>query len=221
MPDETRATAQWHERTYERSLKQARARAISRGDKFIRAAADLLRQSGRTDFTVQEVVDQAGMSLRSFYHHFATKDDLLLAVIEESMHRYIAELTPQLEQADGAAAKLELLIRLSLGDRHHDDPASRGMVVLHWHLAESRGEEFVATLRPQIDLIEQIIEEGIDEGVFRQDLSAQAQASLLAHSLLSVLDMRVLRVQLGEVEATPDDITAFCLMAVGVDSKVG
>jgi AcrR family transcriptional regulator len=213
--DPPTASAQWHERTVERSLKNARERAISRGDRFITAAAELLRTTGKSDFTVQEVVDRSGMSLRSFYHHFATKDDLLLALIEESVRRYTQWLQPQLDATEGAVAKLELLLDASFRDRHNDHPASRGMVLFHWHLAESRTDEFVATLQPQLDLISSILQEGVAEGSFRADLPIAVQASLVTHTLLSLLDMRVLGVDLADGELTSAALVEWCLTAVG------
>ena len=216
MTEETPTVAQWHERTLERSLKSARERAITRGDTFIRAAAELLRTTGKSDFTVQEVVDRSGMSLRSFYHHFATKDDLLLALIEESVRRYSAEMRPKLDAAGDAVEKLRLLLNTSFRDRYSGDPASRGMVLFHWHLAEARNTEFVATLAPQVDLITEILEEGVREGVFRPDIPIRVQATLVSQTLLSMLDMRVLKVQLTEEPVTAEHLVEWCLTAVGV-----
>lgn len=219
MTEGTPSTAHWHERTVERSLKNARERAISRGDKFVAAAAELLRTTGKSDFTVQEVVDRSGMSLRSFYHHFATKDDLLLALIEESVRRYSAKVRPELETMDGPVEKLQHLLTNSFRDRYSDDPASRGLVLFHWHLAESRNAEFVATLAPQVQLITEVLEEGVEAGVFRSDLPIQVQASLVSHTLLSLLDMRVLNVELVDEPVTADQLVEWCLTAVGAGNS--
>lgn len=215
MTEETPGVVQWHERTVERSLKNARERAITRGDKFIEAATDLLRAPGKSDFTVQEVAHRSGMSLRSFYHHFATKDDLLLAVIEETVRRYSAEMRLRLDATDGAVEKLQLLLTTSFRDRYSGDRASRGLVLFHWHLAEARTAEFVATLAPQMALITGILEEGVEAGVFRADIPIQVQASLVSHTLLSLLDMRVLNVELVDEPVTADQLVEWCLTAVG------
>ncbi len=207
--------AQWHERTVERSLKNARERAISRGDQFIRAAGELLRTTGKSDFTVQEVVDRSGMSLRSFYHHFATKDDLLLALIEESVRHYSADMRVKLDATEGAVEKLQLLLTSSIRDRYSGGSAARGMVLFHWHLAESRTAEFVATLAPQVELITEILTEGVGAGVFRADIPVRVQATLVSQTLLSLLDMRVLNVQLTEEPVTADQLVEWCLTAVG------
>lgn len=44
---------------------------------------DLIVNSPQKDFTVQEVVEKSGQSLRSFYQYFAGKYELLLALFEE------------------------------------------------------------------------------------------------------------------------------------------
>src|SRR5579872_3517939 len=84
--------SRWRERALERSLRSARDRALSRSDRFMAAATELLRETNRTDFTVQQIVERSKMSLRSFYQHFASKDELLLALFEEAIRGYIARL---------------------------------------------------------------------------------------------------------------------------------
>ena len=51
----------------------------------MRSALAILGETGRTDFTVLEVVERSKTSLRSFYQHYSTKDELLLALIEKIM----------------------------------------------------------------------------------------------------------------------------------------
>ncbi len=53
---EAEGAAAWRERSVERSLREHRARALTRSDQFLRAARTLLSETGGVDFTVQEVV---------------------------------------------------------------------------------------------------------------------------------------------------------------------
>ena len=65
------------------------ADAVDRpGPALIQAAAALLERSNGDGFTVQDVADEAGQSLRTLYQYFESKDDLLLAVFEEAMGIY-------------------------------------------------------------------------------------------------------------------------------------
>lgn len=57
----------------------------TRADRFIKTAVEILGETGRTDFTVQEVVTRSKTSLRAFYQHFSSKDELLLALFDRTM----------------------------------------------------------------------------------------------------------------------------------------
>jgi AcrR family transcriptional regulator len=80
------ATTSWRAQAVARSLDPARARAEFRVQRFLDAALELTRGPRGKEFTVQDVVERSGQSLRSFYQHFAGKHELLLALFEESMH---------------------------------------------------------------------------------------------------------------------------------------
>ena len=51
-----------------------------------------MTESPDKEFTVQEVVERSGQSLRSFYQYFAGKYELLLALFEESVRSTAAQL---------------------------------------------------------------------------------------------------------------------------------
>jgi AcrR family transcriptional regulator len=68
-----------------RAVDPARLRAERRVQRFLDAALELMTSASGKDFTVQEVVEKSGQSLRSFYQYFAGKYELLLALFEESV----------------------------------------------------------------------------------------------------------------------------------------
>src|SRR3954451_20066385 len=82
-PDATEPA--WRERAVSRSLTAARSRAEQRVQRFLDAAFELIDEKGTTDFTIQEVIDRSGQSLRAFYQHFNGKDELILALFEETV----------------------------------------------------------------------------------------------------------------------------------------
>ena len=101
-------TADWQRRVVGRSLRSATKKSIDRGSGLIAAAATLLERCGGDGFTVQDVADEAGQSLRTLYLYFESKDDLLLAVFEEAIKNYatvvreaIADLDDELDRLAG------------------------------------------------------------------------------------------------------------------------
>src|SRR3954462_13454947 len=75
----------WRERAVSRSLNAARSRAEVRVQRFLDAAFALIDEKGTTEFTIQEVIDRSKQSLRGFYQYFDGKDELLLALFEETV----------------------------------------------------------------------------------------------------------------------------------------
>jgi AcrR family transcriptional regulator len=87
----------WRERAVSRSLHAARSRAEARVQRFLDAAFELIDEKGTTEFTIQEVIDRSEQSLRCFYQHFDGKDELLLALFEETVAEATADLRTTVE----------------------------------------------------------------------------------------------------------------------------
>src|SRR3954469_8119155 len=75
----------WRQRAVSRSLNAARSRAEQRAQRYLDAAFDLIDEKGTTEFTIQEVIDRSKQSLRGFYEYFDGKDELVLALFEETV----------------------------------------------------------------------------------------------------------------------------------------
>ncbi len=75
----------WRERAVSRSLNAARSRAEERVQRFLDAAFELIDEKGTTEFTIQEVIERSKQSLRGFYEYFDSKDELVLALFEETV----------------------------------------------------------------------------------------------------------------------------------------
>ncbi|MCB0964577.1 MAG: TetR/AcrR family transcriptional regulator [Acidimicrobiales bacterium] len=58
---------------------RARQRAVAR-QTIVDACADLITERRHLDFSMKEVAERAGVSLRTVYNHFATREDLLDAL---------------------------------------------------------------------------------------------------------------------------------------------
>ena len=74
----------WAERLADRSeaVQRSRARQIEQAQAIVGAARRLIAERG-DQFTTQELVKEARVSLQTFYRIFGGKDQLLLAVFED------------------------------------------------------------------------------------------------------------------------------------------
>src|SRR5215217_3329463 len=104
----TDAPASRRELAVARSLDPARVRAEKRVQRFLDAAMDLMDSADGKEFTVQEVVERSGQSLRSFYQYFAGKHELLLALFEESIRTTAAQVQQVVDQSDDPLERLRV-----------------------------------------------------------------------------------------------------------------
>src|SRR3954466_14633553 len=211
--DVTVPDASWRERAIERSLRGARAKAMSRSDRFIQVAMELLSETGRTDFTVQELVERSKTSLRSFYQHFGSKDELLLALFEEVIRISSDEWRRQVEEQDDCVAGLESLV-LTMYDQAIDPTmggVSRALTSYHLQLAESRPSDYARVLTPMKDLILDLVEAGVREGKFRDDIDPETLAMILMQTLVAAAHMHALGAYLTGGPLDGERLWAFCL----------
>jgi AcrR family transcriptional regulator len=205
----------WKRQSVERSLKSARARAQDRSDRFVNAGIELIKSTGDTGFTVQEVVDESGMSIRTFYLFFASKDDLLLAIHESIMS---SEVEPRLRRRcdvvsdpiDKIKEFIDALFELS-GSLV---PSTRAFIIQQHRLAESRPDDLDVAVEPQVNLFIELLSGAADAGRVRKSLDVDVTARLLHHLILSVVEARVLGSK-RSADISPDQVWEVCAATIG------
>ena len=191
----------------------------SRAKRFMKSALAILGETGRTDFTVLEVVERSKTSLRSFYQHFSTKDELLLALIDVIMTESTKKWREDTTALSGMAALRALVDRICTpAESSTQDRVNRGLTFYNDHLAETLPREYARVLSPLHELIKDIINRGIAEGVFRPDLDVDTTAALLMQAVLGAMRLRVLGAELNGVPIDAGHIFEFCVRGlVGPD----
>ena len=216
--DDATADSTWQQRAVDRSLSNARARAVTRSGQILDAARALMLESGGIDFTVQDIVDRSGLSLRSFYKHFAGKDELLLALFEELLQEFASELRREVEVFDDPVDQLRAYVRGFAGRAElSGEHGGRALGTYHVRMMAVRKDDFAGALRPQIDVLREIVVAGVDAGRFRTDLDVDAITGLLTITLMSAAQMAVLDVHPTGAVLTREQLWAWCASAVGVD----
>jgi AcrR family transcriptional regulator len=98
-------------------------------DLLLAAGFDTIRRNGFDRVMVADVLAETGLGTRSFYRHFATKDDLLRALFRQDAERFVAALTTNLAEAHSPKAALTLWVEAIL-EFSRDGPRSRRAAVL-------------------------------------------------------------------------------------------
>jgi AcrR family transcriptional regulator len=180
--------------------------------RFMKSALAILGETGRTDFTVLEVVERSKTSLRSFYQHFTTKDELLLALIDKIMLESTKKWREDTSGVESTAALRILIDRICTpAESTTQDRVNRGLTNYNDRLAETLPREYARVLSPLHELIKDIINRGIDEGTFRTGIAVDATAALIMQSALGAMRLQVLGAELNGAPIDADHIFTFCL----------
>jgi AcrR family transcriptional regulator len=195
MSDETAAEttgSTWRDLAVARSLDPARARAEKRVQRFLDAALELMTSSTDKEFTVQEVVERSGQSLRSFYQYFAGKYELLLALFEESV-RSTAEHLEELVAAEPDALGK---VRVFLVEHHRIcQPAPRtktgkgkglapAMAPFAQQLLTEHPKEASHAFVPMVGLLERLLDDAAAAGQIRKGMDHRRLSGVLLQAVM-------------------------------------
>lgn len=90
-----------------RGIDVTKPTAANRRDELLEAAAACFYREGYDAASMRTIAEAAGMRTASIYYHFTSKDDLLVAVHEEALHRIREATNAALVGVDGAWPRLE------------------------------------------------------------------------------------------------------------------
>ena len=174
-----------------RSLDPARLRAEQRVQRFLDAAMELMRNSPEREFTVQEVVERSGQSLRSFYQYFAGKHELLLALFEESIRSSTEKV---LERIEGVSDPLERLhtftseyYRICRPSRPGTDGAANAASVMAdfaQQLLTKHPVEAARAFAPLVKAYEELLDAAVAAGAIREGLDHQRITGVVLQAVM-------------------------------------
>jgi AcrR family transcriptional regulator len=175
-----------------RSLDTARLRSEGRVQRFLDAGFELLaRAESGKEFTVQEVVDRSGQSLRSFYQYFAGKHELLLALFDEAIRATAERLEEQINSQNGALERLHCFVteyyRMCLpapkGRPSKNNPTPVMAEFCH-QLLTSHQTEASRAFVPLVSLLETVLSEAAAAGVVRPDQKHADMAGVMLSTIM-------------------------------------
>jgi AcrR family transcriptional regulator len=176
-----------------RSLDPARARAETRVQRFLDAALELMSTPERRDFTVQQVVERSGQSLRSFYQYFAGKHELLLALFEESVRTTTSHLAHTIEGIDDPLERLQALLAeyyrvCTPGPRgkasRKGTPNPAAIAAFAQQLLTDHPREAAQAFAPLVDLLDRVLSEAAAAGAIRPGLEHRRLAGVLLNEIM-------------------------------------
>lgn len=180
------------------------------------AAYRVLRDNRDNGLTIADVLAEAGVSTRSFYRHFASKDELLCAMYLRDGERAAERLTARVQSAasprDAVRKWIDEIFTFHEGPRAERFVVLASITAVHADGAESTAEKARALL---IVPLTAAIAAGNADGTFRST-NALGDADLVAAAVFHAA--AIVSPHLGQKPApgAKDEVVDFCFRALGV-----
>jgi AcrR family transcriptional regulator len=137
-------------------------------DRLLIALLEVLHRNAGNDVTVADILEAAGLSTRSFYRHFETKETAIRALYKRDAELFSAHLWRRVDAANGPAEALEVWLYELLGlgyDRRRAERVLAMSTPFVDRVVSGTPEEQLGT-----DLLEQplrsVLESGLAQGLF-------------------------------------------------------
>lgn len=155
-------------------------------DEIVEAAAQIFSEKGFHAASMQDIAEAVNLQKGSLYHHVSSKQDILLAVLNQALDLLIEHLGSVVNLPLSPDEKLRQAVRTYLETiLEHKDLAS--VLLLEHRSLEPELHRLHTVRRDRFEhLWREIIQEGMDSGVF-----CCVEPNMAARSLLGALNWTI------------------------------
>lgn len=161
-----------------------------RRQQLILTAYQLIAQKGFEGLRTREIAERVGVNHATLHYHFPTKEDLIKAVVGYLLRQLSAPMK-DIHRANVTPLEFIRLEFADIGAQLHEAPE---MFIVYSELyLRSLRDPAIATLFGEINsewrrFLVGILQQGVDQGVFRANLDVEMSATLIMAMIKGVRD---------------------------------
>jgi len=164
------------------------ARSIAREDKrrrLLEAAVRVFARAGYHGSRVGDIAEEAGVAHGLLYHYFSSKEEVLRTIFRENWGELLERFRAVEGSDEPADEKLEGIAKILLRTWRNDPDL---VTVMVREVARSRHlQEEVGAVREAFAIVQRIVEQGQEEGLFRSELDPRLASWLVYGGLEEIL----------------------------------
>jgi AcrR family transcriptional regulator len=181
------------------------------------AALAVMQRNGYADAAVADILAEAGMSTRSFYRHFESRDQLLCALYRHEAEQVAERLTARVSGAASPLAALDIWIEEIMSLGYHQAKAARVAVLSSPGAmrAEGYADESRHAMKLLLAPLQAVLADGLRDGTF--PLADPARDAPLVQSVVwAAAGLNPLREPAATRAEAFRAVQSFCRRALGV-----
>jgi AcrR family transcriptional regulator len=201
-------------RAVERTVAGRRAEYGQEMRRIVDTTFSLIERTGSLEPSMREILAETGLSTQAFYRYFASKDELMLALLDEGRRRLVETLQRRMARSSDPSGQIRAWIEGVVAQAGNAAVAAR---TRPWVLSEQRLTElFPQEQHTSVELLLDPLAEPIArlQGTRReQELDATSAASMVYQLTFAILRSHLVAGTKPEAGAT-DALVVFCLRGV-------
>ncbi|TGB04115.1 TetR/AcrR family transcriptional regulator [Halobacillus salinus] len=150
---------------------------------IIDAAVEVIAENGYHSSQVSKIAKKAGVADGTIYLYFKNKEDILVSLFQEKMGQFIEKIEQETNSRQTAEEKLLKLVETHFEQLSADHHLA---IVTQLELRQSNKDlrqKINSVLKPYLNVIDAIISEGVEEGLFRPNLDRRLVRQMIFGTL--------------------------------------
>lgn len=172
---------------------------------IIEAAVKVIAENGYHGSQVSKIAKEANVADGTIYLYFKNKEHILVSLFEVKMGEFIDQIAKAIEENDSASNQLYTLINMHFTQLSSDYYLA---IVTQLELRQSNISlrlQINQVLKPYLTVIDGIIQKGIEQQQFREDLNIPLVRQMIFGTLDEIVTNWVMKEQkYSLVDMTPE-----------------
>ena len=153
---------------------------------ILESAAQVIRQKGFHGASMADIAEAVQLQKASLYHHFSSKQDILLELLDQALAMVTDGMAQVMEQQISAEEKLHLAMRSYLKILSEQGDLVSVLLLEHRSLDDENQTRHIPNRDRFENMWRDLIKEGVDTGVFACD-----NIPMTARGLMGVMNWTI------------------------------
>ena len=205
-------------RSAERAIEPRYSVYVEEAQRLIQAGIAELAEKGRLDPRVSDIVRRAGLSNKAFYRHFKSKDELLLAVLEEMMRQQVADFEARVTPEQPPVERIRAWIWAVLESAFDTERAAaqRPLLVHQGRLLGSLSDALWGHVAYLVGLLQSALEEAKEQGQLDPNVDPGRDAEVIYYMAMGWMHGRVIAEVIPPREEA-ERVVEYAMRGLGVE----
>lgn len=192
-----------------------------RREEILRAAVEVFAERGYFGARMREVAVRAGVADGTLYLYFKGKEHLLVSILDEYVDAFLTRARRDCAALEDPREKLRSVVERHLFSLGGDRPLAHVFQIELRHTRRFLRQVAKGKVAQYLALLQEIIKEGVEGGVFRADVPLEVAARVVFGALDEVVTSWVLATRPAPLAAQSEPVLRLLMQGLALPRKGG